>query len=275
MKFLLVKSLMGFGDRFECLAMCIDFAQKNNMKLRVDWSDSVWDDSFYKYFSIDVPSFEMKEVSGLTVYPKCWKGRLNEKLTEELIISNPEMELDVLTKYDADVVVAVCAGLRTLYKNHNFMGLKVIHPRIIAEVRERQQKYKLKERWCIHLRGTDRFATPEIKRRRFQELILKLVSNGLLNRSGGCIILSDDIELVNMWNARDNSPVLSKLKDTQGQALHLYPPESLGTTKEELNIELLIDFFTMASCKHIFSTSIDSRFFTMAKNLRPLISLIL
>jgi len=266
---------MGFGDRLESLGMCVDFAQRNNMKLRVDWSDSVWGDSFYNYFSINVPSFEMEELTEeKTVYPEYWKDRLNEPVTHETYYK--ENELGVLTKYDADIVVAICGGERTLYPDYKFMGLKVIHPKIVDVIKQRQRLFNLKDKWGIHLRGTDRFKTKEIRERRFQELYVKLVHRGLLNNGGGCVVLSDDIEYVNLWKKRDkNSPILSKLYDTGSTGLHYSKPEDLGTTKEELNIQLLIDFFTLACCKQIFSTSMDSRFAQMAGKMKPYINTII
>jgi len=275
MKFLLVKALMGFGDRLESLAMYIDFCKKNNIKLRVDWSDPVWGEKFTKYFSLTIPSFELNEVSSVSTYPSFWKGRLAEPLTNENF--SKENELGFITLRDEDLVVAISCGSRTLFPDYRFFGdiFRVIDSRIVTAVRERQQKYNLKDKWCIHLRGTDRFQKPGMKERRFQELFIKLVGRGLLNHGGGCIVLSDDIHLIKMWKARDKSPVLSNVQDTQGKGLHLSSPEKIGTTKDQLNLELLIDFFTMASCKQIFSTSMDSRFAQMAQRLHPVISLIL
>jgi hypothetical protein len=273
MKYLLVKGLQGFGDRLESLAMCIDFAQKNNMKLRVDWSDHVWGDSFYNYFSINVPSFEMEELTEeKTVYPEYWKNRLDQTITDEIYNANPNLELNQLTKYDADIIVVICIGKRTLYTDYKFMGLKVIHPKIVDTVKERRRIFNLKDKWCIHLRGTDRFKTKEHREKRFQELYIKLVHHGILSNGGGCIVLSDDPEYVKLWKARDKqSPILSKLYVSGTKGLHYSKPEDLGATKEELNIELLIDLFTMACCKQIFSTSMDSRFCKMAQRLKPLI----
>ena len=266
---------MGFGDRLECLAMCIEFAQKNNMKLRVDWSDSIWGDSFYNYFSIGVPSFEMEELTGLSVYPAYWKDRLNEPLTEEIVNTKPELELQVLTKYDADVVVAICTGNRMFYTDYEFMGLKVIHPRIVDTIQERRRLFNLKDKWGIHLRGTDRFKTKEFRERRFQQLYIKLVHRGLLSNGVGCVVLTDDPEYAKLWSSRDKSPILSKLLDTESKGIHYSNPEDLGTTKEELNIQLLIDFFTLACCKQIFSTTMDSRFANMARHLKPYINTII
>jgi len=276
MKYLLVKGFLGFGDRLEVLAMCINFAQVNHMKLRVDWSDSVWGDSFYNYFSINIPSFEMDELTeDLSVYPAFWKGKLNEPLTEKICTEN-DIELQELTYYDADIIVCIGRGMRTRFLDYSFMGLKLIHPKIIDGLHERQRLYDLKNKWCIHLRGTDRFETKETREQRFRELCLKLVTRGMYNTGYGLVVMSDDIEYVKLWKARDKvSPILSKLYDTNNQGLHTIDPKDIGTTKEMLNIELLIDFFSMASCKQIFTTSLDSRYSIMAKNLKPFLNSII
>jgi hypothetical protein len=275
MKYLLVKGLQGFGDRLEYLGMCVKFAQDNNMKLRVDWSDCVWGDSFYNYFSINIPSFEMEELTEeKTVYPDYWKDKLDKPLTQEMY--SEKLELNKLTKYDADIVVVVSGGTRTIYPDYRFMGLKVIHPKIVDTVRQRQRLFNLKDKWCIHLRGTDRFKTKEHREQRFQQLYIKLVHRGLLSNGGGCVVLTDDPEYARLWKSRDKaSPILSKLYDTGTTGLHYSKPEDLGTTKQELNIQLLIDLFTMASCKQIFSTSMDSRFAQMAGRLKPLLGSII
>jgi hypothetical protein len=52
MKILLVKSLPGFGDRMETLAMCVHFANEHKLQIYVDWTDPVWSEGFYKYFSL-------------------------------------------------------------------------------------------------------------------------------------------------------------------------------------------------------------------------------
>jgi hypothetical protein len=260
MKFLLVKSLLGFGDRLESLIMCVSFAQKYNLKLLIDWSDPVWGNSFYSYFKLDHPTFALTDITNdMTVYPNYWKGCLDKKLTDEIRKSYPELEIgQLITPYSQDVIVTICVGMRTLYIDNLFFSnvFTVIDPRVVNEVRQRQQKYNLKDKWCIHLRGTDRFNTLEKKTQRFQELFIKLISHGLFSHRGGCVLISDDQEFVNLWITRDKkSPILSTIIDSKGKGLHYASPETLGISKDQQNVNLLIDFFTMASCKQVFSTS--------------------
>jgi hypothetical protein len=279
MKFLLVKAILGFGDRLEYLAMCVEYAQKFKLKLLIDWSDPVWGDSFYSYFKLDIPTFALSDITDdMTVYPEYWKGRLDKQMTKEIDRTPLELNRLISQQYSADVIVAASYGFRTLYTDYRFFSsiCSVIDPRIITAVKERQQKYSLKDKWCIHLRGTDRFKTFERKQRRFRELLCKLLHHGLLNHGGGCIVVSDDPDYVKLWGGRvKDSPILSTIIDSKGQGLHNATSETLGITKEEQNVNLLIDFFTMASCKQIFSTSNDSRFARMAGKFKPFISLML
>lgn len=279
MKYLLVKGLLGFGDRLQYLLMCVQYAIKNNLKLKIDWSDPTWShgsESFQKYFSLNFPTFEFSDISeDAVVYPEYWKGRLSEVLTQE-IYDNNKMENDQpKSNYNCDVLVLTSGGVRTLYQNISFFAniFKVIDPRIIQEVKNRQRTYNLKDKWCIHLRGTDRFQTKEKRERRFMQLYLKMVHHGLLNNGSGCVIVSDDQEFIDIWRKRDkDSPILSRIQQTtSGIGLHLRPAELLTTTKDEMNVNMLIDFFTLSSCKQVFSTSNDSRFSLLAQHFKPYI----
>ena len=150
----------------------------------------------------------------------------------------------------------------------------MIDPRVIKIVKQRQEVYNLKDKWCVHLRGSDRFKNPEFKKLRFRQLRSKLMLHGLLGSK--CVVITDDPELAKYWrNVDPNSPILSQILDSGPQGLHYADPKTLGTTKDQLNVNLLIDFFTMASCKQIFTTSNDSRFARMADIFRPYLSLML
>jgi hypothetical protein len=268
MKFLLIKALLGFGDRLEYLTMCLDFAEQNSLRVIVDWADPTWKEPFEKYFSLRCPTATLADLTDeMTVYPEFWKGKLNLPLTNELY--TPDIELGIPKIYPADILVLVSGGTRTRCHQYRMLAerCKLIDDRVIKEVRRRQKLYNLEDRWCIHLRGTDRFKTPGSKERRFQEFFFKVYSRGLLNNK--CVVITDDSQLARYWSARDKSPILSTLIDTKGAALHTLATDD----KDEMNVNLLIDFFTMASCKQIFSTSMDSRFAKMAERLHPYISL--
>ena len=264
MKFLLIKALLGFGDRLEYLAMCLDFAEQHSLRVIVDWSDPTWKEPFEKYFLLRCPTATLADLTDeMTVYPEFWKGRLDIPLTSELYM--PNIEIGIPKVYPADILVLVSGGSRTLCHQYRMLAerCRLIDDRVIKEVRRRQKVYNLEDRWCIHLRGTDRFQTIKSKQKRFQELFLKVFTRGLLRQQ--CVVITDDPELARYWSARDKSPILSSLIDTKGAPLHTSPTDN----KDEMNVNLLIDFFTMACCKQIFSTSLDSRFAKMAERLHP------
>jgi uncharacterized LabA/DUF88 family protein len=279
MKYLLVKALLGFGDRLEYLLMCVNFVKKYNYKICIDWSDHIWShgsETFEKYFSLDVDKFEISDIDdSLSIYPAFWKGRLSEKVTHEMVMEN-NLEQNVLVgPYDCDLLVATSFGNRFLYKDISFFAnnFKVIDPRISEEVKRRQSVYKLKDKWCIHLRGTDRFKTKEFREQRFQQLYLKMIHHGLLNHGAGCVVVSDDEEFVKLWMKRDkDSQILSSfVPKTSSIGLHQIDSSALTITKDQMNVNMLIDFFTLASCKQVFSSSNDSRFARLSEQLKPYI----
>jgi hypothetical protein len=106
------------------------------------------------------------------------------------------------------------------------------------------------------------------------ELNIKLVHRGIL---GGqkCIAVSDDPDYINMWKSRYPSFEILSSGTKSSKATHLLTKDELNETKDEMNINLLIDFFTLASCKQVFSTNLDSRFALEAQRTKPFINKIL
>ena len=269
MKYLVVKAILGFGDRLESLKMCVDYAIKYNLKLYIDWSDNTWKEGFYRYFSLDIDMFTLDEITDSeTVFPQYWKGKLDEVLTfENANLHNAELDIgQLITPLPYDVIVTVCTGRRTLYNDSFFFANKfrVIDTRIIEEVKRRRDVYMLENKWGIHLRGTDRASSLAYKHKRMSELTVKLVSQGLFN-GAKLIVVSDDKEYIDMWKDRfPEFPIITSVSESTGRTgKHLIDTES----KDENNVDLLIDFFTLASCQRIFSTSPDSRFAKEASRL--------
>jgi uncharacterized LabA/DUF88 family protein len=276
MKYLLIKAWLGFGDRLQGLKMCVNYALKHNLAIYVDWSDSIFchsEESFYTYFNLKLPTFKIEDLQG-SVYPPYWKDKLNEKLTESNQI--PEINIGVLDQvYNADIIVYCCIGNRLIYNNSSFFGkvFKVIHPEILREVHQRQQIYNLSQKIGVHLRGTDR-TTKINKLDRFRGIRLRMSSLGSLSGQQ-FIALTDDEDFARMWKTNFNFPLLTKIIPGGSAGNHQISAANLGLTKNDLNIDMLIDFFTLASCKDILSTSKDSRFAQEAQRLSPLITDIL
>jgi hypothetical protein len=205
-----------------------------------------------------------------TVFPAVWKDRLKEPVTAELEKSNPEITIGFLQDqvYDEDVIVFPSNGLRYVYADSSFFAnvFRVIDYRIINKVRQRQQAHNLKNVLGVHLRGTDRMANLD-KGKRMDGVNIRLVAKGILN-STKCIAVSDDPYFCQIWKARYSFPLLTEVGNLGGnEGVHKKAPGTFSVSKDDLNVSTLVDFFTLASCQSVMSTSNDSRFAQEAQRL--------
>ena len=65
------------------------------------------------------------------------------------------------------------------------------------------------------------------------------------------------------------------MKNTSNKGNHHIKKEDLKVSKDEMNVDMLIDFFTLASCQRVLTTFRDSRFAREAEKTRPYVKLIL
>lgn len=280
MKYLLIKAWLGFGDRLQGLIMCIKFAQKTGRAVLVDWSDSIFShsgESFYTYFDLKMPTFKIEDLDpNLTVFPAYWKGKLNQTTTLE-IFKEKDVNIGLLPleDYNEDILVYCCIGYRSTFIDTKFFSsvFRVIHQEIIQTVRQRQRQYNLANKIGVHLRGTDR-ATQINKLDRFRGIRLRMVGLGLL-AGQEFIAVSDDPDFSEMWKANFQFPLLTKIIPGGSKGNHLISSSNLKFSKNDLNIDMLVDFFTLASCKDILSSSKDSRFAQEAKKFHSSIMEIL
>jgi hypothetical protein len=287
MKFVVVKGWMGFGDRLESLQMCVAYAQLYKLPIYVDWTDTIWShgsESFYKYFKLLMPTFSLDEIpSNATYYPEYWKGNIKNPLTQDLINQNKELNLDlgILQKkeYPGDVLVISSIGKRSLFDDLTFFAnvFRVVDPRIIKIVSDRQSKFPLHKSLGFHIRGTDRTKGQAHRERSIQLLAANAVMNG--GFSGMSMIsVSDDKESLKIWKRFfPNTTIFSELslENTSSKGNHLAKKEDLQISKDAMNVDMLVDFFTLASCQRILSTFRDSRYAQEARRLSPLVKKIL
>lgn len=268
MKYLVVKALLGFGDRLESLKMCVDYVIKYDLTLVIDWRDKTWVEGFDKYFSLNVPMASIDEIPGnLTVFPGYWTGQLDRILTLHVVQSD-NLDVGQLVKpLPFDVIVTTCMGNRTIYNDSAFFAdrFRIIDQRVTNEVKQRILKYDLFNKWGIHLRGTDRASTLEYKQKRMSELTAMLVGQGLLN-GAKLVAVSDDVEYIKIWKDRfPEFPVISQLETNTGrQGKHL-----IDSPKDGVIVDLLVDFFTLMACQKVYSSSPDSRYAREAQRLSP------
>ena len=281
MKYLVVKGYLGFGDRLESLKMCIHYAQQNNLKIYVDWTDSTWThggESFYTYFKlINMPVLNsLDEIpEDATYYPKYWRGNIKTPLTQDLLNRDKELSIniDLNTTDKSDVIVFSCIRTRTLYSDSGFFAksFRVVDKKIIAGMKERL-KVPLATCIGIHARGTDR-AKHTIRK----EHSIQFMAVGAFHYSSKpMVVVGDDAYSIEVWKRYYphtvvfGTPALSSNKGN-----HLATKDELTVSKYDLTVEALIDFFTLAHCQKIISTFKDSRFAAEARRLHPYVRQIL
>jgi hypothetical protein len=290
MKYLVVKGWLGFGDRLESLKMAVWFAIENKLQIYVDWTDSMWthgSENFYTYFQIiNMPVLHSLDdiPADATVYPPYWKDHMKESLTQDVVNKQKELNLNIGTlnkkiKIDADVVVFSSIGDRTLFNNSNFFAnvFKVIHPKILTGIRERQKQVNISQSIGIHIRGTDRLRNSVKRDQGIQYMAINAMMNGSFSGKS-MVVVSDDLGSIEVWKRfYPTSTVFSKLslENTVKSGVHTVKAENLKSSKNDLNIEMLTDFFTLAFCERVLTTCKDSRFAQEAQRLHPVVNIIL
>lgn len=285
MKYLVVKGWLGFGDRLETLKMAVKFALDNKLQIYVDWSDEMWShgsENFYTYFKLVNMSVleSLDEIPvDATYYPDYWKDHIKEPLTTELANNKSELDLGILKgDYNTDVVVVSSIGMRTIFADSTFFAnvFRVIDQRILSKIRHRRSVYPIERSWGIHIRGTDRLRSN--KRMISVQSIVSLVTcHGGLN-SVKMTVVSDDKENADLWKRYyPESFLVSELsiKQDSTSGNHNLSKDKLKFTKDEMNVDALTDFFTLALTDRIYTTCKDSRFTQEARRLHPVIKTIL
>ena len=287
MKYLIVKGWLGFGDRLESLKMAIAYAKNFGLQIYVDWRDEMWshgEENFYTYFKLNnIPVLNSIDdiPEDASVYPEFWKGKLKDSITPEIVSKGVELKIDLglLDKpFDADVIVYSSVGRRYLYDNSSMFAdiIRVVDPRIIAKVNERRSKYPVERSWGIHIRGTDRLR-PNKRLISIQSLVSHVTTMGALN-GPNMTVVSDDKEHAEIWKRYYPQSFLASelsLKQDSLAGNHNLNKDKLRYTKDQMNVDMLADFFTLALTQRIFTTCKDSRFTQEARRLHPIVNKIL
>jgi hypothetical protein len=286
MKYLVVKGWLGFGDRMESLQMAVAFALEYKLQIYVDWRDSMWThgtEDFYTYFKlVNIPVLNsLNDIpEDATVYPTFWKGRLHQQLSNDFFNehSKEDMHIGQLTKeYPGDVIVSTLNN-RTIYNDLTFFSnvFRVIDPNITTKLNQRKQKLPLTKAWGIHIRGTDRTNSKN------RDLAIQSIASHVTLMGGlngvKMIAVSDDKDCLAIWKRfYPDTIVASELSISQSslKGNHNLSKNDLIVSKYEMNVDMLTDFFTLASCSRIFSTFKTGRFFREAQRLSPHVNKIL
>jgi len=288
MKYLIVKGCLGFGDRLESLKMAVGYALHYNLQIYVDWRDPMWShgsNDFYTYFKlVNMPVLNSLEdiPSDASYHPPYWKGNIHEHLTHDFLMKHAEDKLDLgilKDPYNADVVVFSSIGNRTLYNDSRFFAdvLRVVDSRILNKVAYHSSRKQLDKSWGVHIRGTDRARRLTRRLNTIQSIVLGFTTMGGMNQTN-IVAVSDDKEQLEIWKRYyPQSYVVSEhsVKYNSLEGNHNMTKDNLQVTKDDMNVDSLVDFFVLAKCERIFSTVKDSRFFQEARRLHPYVDIIL
>lgn len=287
-KYLVVKGWLGFGDRLESLKMAVQFALTHKLAIYVDWTDSIWshgNESFYTYFdTVNMPTLKSLDdiPEDATVFPEYWKNHMKEPITQELLndtTKNKDLNLGLLKPehLKADVLVYSSIGNRLLYPDSSFFAnvFRVVDPRILSKVREREPI--VSNALAVHLRGTDRKKNETQFTMKIQWQSVSAIHNGAFNNRK-IVVVSDDKVGVEIWKRFfPQSIVLSELslQNTSNKGNHNATKEDLKSSKDEMNVDMLVDFFTLSLAETIQTTYKDSRFAQESRRLHPVVKRIL
>lgn len=285
MKYLIVKGWLGFGDRLESLKMAVKYALTYNLQIYVDWRDPMWShgtEDFYTYFKlVNMPVLNSLDdiPEDATYYPAYWKGNLDKHISFDFLrtYTGENLNLNIIDKpFDADVIVYSSMGNRLLYPDSTFFGdvFRVVDPRILTAYKQHCQQYPVSTSWGVHIRGTDRIAD----RKRLisiQSIISYITTMGGMNKSN-IVVVSDDKENADiMKRYYPTSYLVSKFNVESRKGIHNLNQNELSISKDQLNVEMLTDFFILAKCERIFTTVKDSRFAKEAVRLHPVVDKII
>ena len=131
----------------------------------VDWTDTIWSDGtigFDTYFDLcGIPSIPPSEFYSRTtgsISPIAWANQLERRASQSFINKAPYLNPLVDKDDPAEVLVYGSVGIRTFYRDD------LILLRVKREIRDAivSELIRYRDFHCVvHLRGTDRAATPQ------------------------------------------------------------------------------------------------------------------
>lgn len=298
MKFLLIKSFSGFGDRIEHLLCSLQYAKCSGRILVIDWTDHVWcgkdaNKDFNYYFILkDTDTMNLKDFKTMFIN----RQKANKRLT---VFPDFHYE-NILRRSDEKNIKFLCKDIQNLFKNvitkkmedlqydiivtsdfekRNHAGVfsisKLLYKPFILEYIKEDPNYHFlinNDFVSIHLRGTDRSSYTEENRPDlsnfshhiddYVDKLIKKIPQGTKN----ILLLSDSNILISHFleKVEDNYNIMQTTneKSSENIGLHIIPRDC----KLKCNLELLKDFYFMTFSTHVICDQI-SRFSLVAKRV--------
>jgi|TARA_B110000208_G_scaffold191994_1_gene261584 hypothetical protein len=295
MKFLVIKSYSGFGDRVEHLLACFKYAVKTQRYMVIDWSDHVWcgnemNKSFDYYFYLKnvnyMPINDFKKIfiknklnnTKMSVMPTFFEdimlkrsdendvkykfGDIAQLFREVISDKRKDIEVDILVTTDLD--------------KRNNMGIvsipNLVYKKVILDFIKEEPNYNFlmnNKFVTIHLRGSDRSKYTEENRpdltnyshhkEKYVDNLISQIPKGTEN----LLVLTDSTILYDLFmekiDSKYNVLETNNVRTSGNVGLHLEREES----KESKNLELLKDFYFMTRSSYVVCDKI-SRFSLVA-----------
>jgi hypothetical protein len=282
MKYIIQKGYRGFGDRLTHLIFCVKIALETNRKIYVDWNDHYWNhngENFSTYFELlNIGINDNTILQGLSVSPSFWKNKLDVSLSrsnykEAKKFNSLRPFSTIIKKYPTEDVLVAVNHFHKIYTDMSFFFkiFRVKDRRIIDRVTELQKLHNLKDCVGIHLRGTDRKSSTKQNNKNILENITRKIKP-----QDKLVCFTDDVQLFNDFNKIFPRAILiTNIVLDQPVASHTVLPQNLKHSKDEMNVDLLIDFFALASCKKQYSTFNESTFYQMSEKIHPYVDTVL
>jgi len=284
MPVLVFKGIEGWCDRLQVLAHCLEYCEKFNSALCVDWSDGVWgagEFDFHDCFDLEGVKVMTKQqvlrlvASGrVDVRPKCWDFT---KIAYPMwnIVNADEyvgefMGFEVL-KAEGDVLVTNGKGAR-------YWDLRVIcrhlrfKPEVLKGVQERLKDFDPNS-IVVHLRGTDR---PDAEGTYTEKAVEAVKRTGIPPQQ--VYVVTDQKEL---WEAFQKGIPEARLVNPNTNIFKIPPsvhgthqthPDTLkkvGVRKWDMMLDLLADWTALLTCATAMGRS-ESTYFKMPRGIHEL-----
>ena len=295
MKFILIRSFSGFGDRIEHVLGCYSYAKKTGRTMVIDWTDPVWcGDEYHKGFD---HYMHIRNINYMSIedFKKIFIKRKTEKVPmsflptfyEDILLKRSN-EKDVKYKFgdittlfngiregtredvQQDVIVSTDLDKRN---NRGILNISnLIYNQNVMDFIKKDPNYDFlmnNKYVAIHLRGSDRSKYTETFRpdltnfsHHKDEYVDKLIEK-IPENTENLLVLTDSVILfeifMNKIDKKYNIIDTNNKRTSDEIGLHLIKEES----KESKNLELLKDFYFMTRSSFVVCDQI-SRFSLVA-----------
>lgn len=300
MKFVIIRSNCGFGDRLITLTTAINYAGITGRTIVIDWRDETWcgnnqEYDFDYYYKVTLPNYiplkqflimYEKNKSNLTVFPpyanvlsRPYNIKKNAYFDKAafMIIENLGYDKNIFNDIimnkrediKHDIVMLYQFVTRPIVTLRYFSGIIMKDP-LKKNINEDPFKINVLDKKikyiAVHLRGTDRMNENSFKNGSSSpEEYTKMMYNKIDSDIKNVLLLSDTQILIDTFKIKygDKFTIYetNNKKSTNKTGLHVQKCKN----KIKLNIEMLKDFYFLLRAEAIYSDNIS--YFSMCPDI--------